>query len=276
MDTEIETVEFAREEQLTHYLLLNAALMPDMGILNGRMKAVLHLLELSRKEKISFYEDFAIELLDEILDAVNDDFPVCFGHGLCGIGWGVEYIVKRRLLAVDEDICAPYDRMVARYVSREHYDGAGVYAGLTGVLLYFLSRIENVCSPSLKAVTEENKKQIAGIIHRMFRMMTDDFVLQIMQEKDNSDFVMNGVFIYSKWEYPVILHTLGLVFQHGIERRKTLSLLDRMLRPLRNGKGRLPESEINRELLNKTLAYISGLHVSLRGTSGSEPGIERI
>lgn len=248
--------EFTPEEKLTHYLLLNAALMPDMGILNGRMKAVLHFLELSKKENISFYEDFAIELLDEILDAVDDDFPVCFGHGLCGIGWGVEYIIRKRLLAVDEDVCEPYDRLVVRYVSWEHYDGIGVYGGLTGALLYFLSRIENPRFTSDDLVCEENKRQISGIIDRISRMLTDELVLQLTEEKENFDFVMSGVYIYSKWEYPVILHTLGLVYQHGIQQEKTRELLECLLYPLKSGEGALPGSEVNKELLKRTLVYI--------------------
>lgn len=256
MEDVIETMEFTPEEKLTHYLLLNAALMSDMGILNGRMKAVIHFLELSRAEHISFYEDFAIELLDEILDSVNDDFPVCFGHGVCGIGWGVEYILRKRFLTVDEDVCAPYDRLVARYVNREHYDGIGVYGGLTGVLLYYLARIENPCFTLGDSVLEENKRHVAGIIMRISRMMTDELVLQLMQEKENPDFVMSGIYIYSKWEYPVILHTLGLVYRYGIEPKVVQSLLECLVRPLKNAENVSLESEVNKELLRKTLIYV--------------------
>lgn len=263
MDEIIEIVEFTKEEELTHYLLLNAALMPDMGILNGRMKAILHFLELSGKEDKPYYEDFAIELLDEILDTINENFPVCFGHGLCGIGWGIEYIIKKRWLAVDEDICAPYDKLVARYIRQERYDGVGVYNGLTGVLLYLLSRIENPSVTPGSSVLAENKKQIDLVINRMSRIMTVEAVLQLLKEKENSDFVMNGICFYSKWEYPVVLHTLGLVYQHGIQRSKVIMMLEHMLLPLKND-NYFPKIDVNKTLLRKILEYVFDLLPALR------------
>lgn len=253
-------ISFSPEEKLTHYLLLNAALMPDLGVLNGRMKAVIHFLELSKQKKEMLYEDFAMEMLDEIIAAIKKDFPICFGHGLCGIGWGIEHMIKKRLLAVDEDVCEPYDKEIARYIRQERYEGIGLYNGLTGILLYLLARIENYTIKSDSSVMAGNKKQINLVIHAMFTLLTQNEITKLAQEKDNPEFSINLPLIYSKWEYPILLQALGTTYLHGIQPGKVTKLLECLLLPF-NIASNFPKSKINKQILLQGLVYLSGLRI---------------
>ena len=251
-------IEFTKEEKLTHYYLINAALMPNMGILNGRMRAIIHFLEISKSQNNTIYEDFAIELLDEIVDEINDDFPICFEYGLCGIGWGIEYIVKKRLLAVDEDVCAPFDKYINKFILHEDYEGIGLKKGLIGVLLYLLSRLENQDLISKKEVVESCKGQIKAVVKIISRMLTKEFVLDLQKEKENQDFDPAGIIIYSKWEYPILLQALFLTHYHDIERIEVKNILTRLLSAIKIT-AHYPKYANNRNLLVKVVEPINAL-----------------
>lgn len=250
-----ERIAFTPEEGLTHYLLLNAPLMPDAGILNGKMKAAIHFFELYRREKNEMFEDFALELIEEIHDLVNETFPVCFGHGICGIGWGTEYLIKRHFLSADEDVCAPCDLFVARHIRQERYEGLGLYDGLTGLLLYYLARIENSRMAPGFRILAENRNHIHQLIGLMLRLASDDEVERLFNETDNADYDIRRLFIYSKWVYPIVLRALGQTYCHDIRRGEVVEVLKRLLQPL-DSVSEFPKAAINKQILQQTLVYL--------------------
>lgn len=250
-------LEFTKEQKLIHYYLLNTAQMPDMGILHGRMRSIIHLLELSKSEACDIYEDFAIELLDEVIDAVDSEFPVGFDYGICGIGWGLEYIIKKRLLAVDEDICMSLDKYVYAYLKREDYVGIGLQKGLLGVLLYFLSRLENQDLVP-KTSTSICVLHIKEVLEIMQRLLTEEQIDLLCQERGDSD---NDCFIniiFSKWDYPILVYSLAQVYEYGIEQHSVVRLMKKLLEN-RSVTNNFPKGSNNKVLLEEVVTRADNL-----------------
>lgn len=51
----------------------------------------------------SYFRAYAEELLDEVFDMVHENVPIDFVNGLCGIGWGIEYLLCHSLMDGDAD-----------------------------------------------------------------------------------------------------------------------------------------------------------------------------
>lgn len=81
--------------RIANYLMMNASFQDDLGIYHGKMGCVLFFAHYSRYMGQLCYVEFASELLDEIYADLNERTPVDFAHGLCGIAWGIEYLVQQ-------------------------------------------------------------------------------------------------------------------------------------------------------------------------------------
>lgn len=42
-------------------------------------------------------------MLEEVIQELHSDLPIRFSDGLCGIGWGVEYLIQNAFIAGDSD-----------------------------------------------------------------------------------------------------------------------------------------------------------------------------
>ena len=68
--------------------------MSDLDLFHGKMGIVLFFFELAQASQNVAYEGLASNLLDEIYDEIHYDLPINLENGLCGIGLGLEYLVK--------------------------------------------------------------------------------------------------------------------------------------------------------------------------------------
>jgi hypothetical protein len=49
------------------------------------------------------YEDFAVSLIEEIQEEIYTGTPFCLDEGICGIGWGIGYLVREGFVDGDAD-----------------------------------------------------------------------------------------------------------------------------------------------------------------------------
>ncbi len=103
MDLSLNTMIGDRLQRIANVLLLNASFLDNPGLLNGKMGIAIFFYHYSRYSKNKIYEDYAGELVDEIYDEINTSTPVNFENGLTGIGWGIEYLVKKGFVQADTD-----------------------------------------------------------------------------------------------------------------------------------------------------------------------------
>lgn len=123
------------------YLTLNASFISDLGLFHGKMGCVLFFAQYARYTHDEYYEEFANELLDEICEDIIKDIPFGLEYGLCGIGWGIEYLVQNGFLEGDTDeILEDFDNRIMEYDVLRMSD-LSFRQGLAGIAFYVIARL---------------------------------------------------------------------------------------------------------------------------------------
>lgn len=119
--------------------------MDDYSLMNGQMGVAIFFALLSRKTCNHWYEEFADELLENVCNNLSNQLPVSFANGLCGIGWGIEFMKHRGLIEDDTDeILSEIDAAVMERDVRRITD-MSFETGLRGIYAYVVSRIMSKC-----------------------------------------------------------------------------------------------------------------------------------
>lgn len=140
-----------------------------LGLLYGKIgKSIYHFL-MYRLSNENGYEEEAERLLDEVISGVPDLFNTNFDHGLCGIGYGIEFLIQNNYVAGDSNnILTDFDDRIFRSFNENETNDLSLDTGLTGYLLYFLNRLGN---KSDKLTYEVNLKVLKAIINKICAYM---------------------------------------------------------------------------------------------------------
>lgn len=134
---------FSEDQRFVHHLILSVSSLKDLGLLKGKMGAVLFLFHYARYTLNEVYEDIAGDLLDEIWEEINENTPADFESGMSGIGWGIEYLIQNKFVEADGlEICEEIDDKIMTYDMRR-IKGLSLEKGLLGLLHYVLIHIKN-------------------------------------------------------------------------------------------------------------------------------------
>lgn len=127
--------------QALTYLTINSSFLGDLGLFHGRMGIVLFFAYYARVTQNKQYEDFAEILLDEIYEEIHWDLPINLENGLCGIGWGIEYLVQNGFMKGNTDeILADIDRKVLE-IDPLRISDLSFRRGLAGIIFYVIARL---------------------------------------------------------------------------------------------------------------------------------------
>ena len=128
-------------EQALAYLTINSSFTGDLGLFHGRMGIILFFAHYARVTQSKHYEDFAGYLLDELYEEIHEDLPINLENGLCGIGWGIEYLVQQGFMEGDTDeILADIDRKVME-LDPLRMTNLSFRRGLAGIAFYVIARL---------------------------------------------------------------------------------------------------------------------------------------
>lgn len=120
---------------------MKSEFLDDCGLLSGRMGIILAVTAYNRNAGAEVYEDFADDLFDTIPGKLHTDFPVGFEKGLCGIGWGIEYLIRHGFVEGDGvEVCEALDRKIMEKDPRRMGD-LSLETGLEGLLNYVLAHL---------------------------------------------------------------------------------------------------------------------------------------
>lgn len=115
----------------------------------------------------SYFRAYAEELLDEVFDMVHENVPIDFVNGLCGIGWGIEYLLCHSLMDGDADeVLEDIDKKI---VERDplYVRDLSLHTGVQGILMYVAARLSHVRTndyrPFPSGYLERLQKRLAGI-----------------------------------------------------------------------------------------------------------------
>ncbi len=123
--------------------ILSSLFDKDYSLMNGQMGTSIFFAFLSRSCNNHWYEDFASELLESVISNASNSMPVNFAHGLCGIGWGVEFLKLHGFLEDETDeILSEVDMAVMERDVRRMTD-ASLETGICGICAYVSSRLSS-------------------------------------------------------------------------------------------------------------------------------------
>lgn len=115
--------------------------MDNYSLMNGQMGVAIFFALLSKASENHWYEEFADELLENVCYNLSNQLPIDFAHGLCGIGWGIEFLKYRGFIEDDTDeILSEIDAAVMERDVRRIND-ASLETGLLGIHAYVTSRV---------------------------------------------------------------------------------------------------------------------------------------
>lgn len=128
--------------------ILTSLFMNDLSIMNGQMGVTIFFALLSRITGNHSYEEFANELLMNICNNLSQQIPIDFSHGICGIGWGIEFLKYQGFIEGDTDeILSELDIAVMERDVR-HINNNSLETGLYGIYSYVVSRMNTNRSES--------------------------------------------------------------------------------------------------------------------------------
>lgn len=137
-------------------LMLTERLIPDVGLLKGRMGIAIFLFHYSRTFNDEQYKLKAEDILKHLLADIKADTHYGFCTGLCGIGWGIEYLYQEGFVEGDtNEILADFDKKIME-IDPERMTNLNQDYGFSGIVLYLLARLYTVKKESKKNPFDED------------------------------------------------------------------------------------------------------------------------
>lgn len=126
--------------RIAKLLMLHSSFIGNWGLMNGKMGVALFFYHLSRYADKKIYDDFAGELIDEIYAEIHNHYPSDFENGLCGIAWGIEYLIQNHFVEADaNEVLCELDKMILEWDVRRISD-LTLESGLEGIAYYVIAR----------------------------------------------------------------------------------------------------------------------------------------
>lgn len=127
--------------RLMEYLIINNVNVINNGLYHGKMGVIICLCEYARYVNDDIYLELAGDLLDEIFGEMNFDIPVNYENGVCGLGWGVEYLIRQKYMSGNTDeILEEVDNRVMQ-IDINRVKDFSIKTGLGGIALYIVTRM---------------------------------------------------------------------------------------------------------------------------------------
>lgn len=176
--------DFTLEQKILHYLIIHSLSCSNIGLLHGRMGIALTFYIIGQKQNNDVYIDWGDNLLDSVLENISRSHSYDFTSGLCGIGWGIEYLLHKHLvLGSSSAICEELDESIMK-INPNRLD-CSLGFGLKGFLHYVLAHISN-------CITFENKLPFDSVFYDELKHsiqnvspLNVDFELQRLLKKYN-------------------------------------------------------------------------------------------
>ena len=134
-------------EQTARHFLFFGSYLRNIGLFDGKMGLMIFLFHYARHSGNSLYEDFAMELFEDIGRDISVATPVGLGNGLCGIGWGILYLSQNGFIEDNtNEILEEIDERIMEYDLARMKD-LSLENGFQGIALYLTERLKDLSSP---------------------------------------------------------------------------------------------------------------------------------
>lgn len=153
-------------QRIADYLIINGSFTSTLGLYHGKMGIILFFAHYGRYKGESLYNDFANELMNEILEDIHTGIPVNFETGLCGIGWGVEYLVQNGFMEGDTpSILADIDLRIMLH-NPLHIKDISLRTGLAGIGYYVSTHVPDM-KDNRTALDEDYLQNLTNVLSKV-------------------------------------------------------------------------------------------------------------
>jgi hypothetical protein len=161
-------------QRIARHLMLYGS-FSNVGLLTGKTGIVIFFYHYARHTGKKLYDDFAGELIDEIYKEVHSSLSCDFKNGLCGIAWGIEYLIHNRFLEADADeVLEDLDKRIIEKGNWYNTNNS-IETGVKGVACYVISRHANKININCRIT----KKYIDDLIKTLHEYNDEDNILLI-------------------------------------------------------------------------------------------------
>lgn len=130
-------------KKIAQNVLLKSGFASELGLAQGKMGMILFLMHYARLIDNELYEEYAGLLLDDIYTHLSGNLPINMENGLCGIGWGTEYLLQNRFVEGEADeVLGEIDRIIMER-NPVRVSDFSLETGLAGIFEYVLIRIRS-------------------------------------------------------------------------------------------------------------------------------------
>lgn len=89
--------------KISNLLLMAEDQVQNIGLIRGKMEICIFLYHSSRETNSNTYDESAGIILDTIMDGLNSHMDLSFSEGLCGIRYGLNYLIGNKFIDADPD-----------------------------------------------------------------------------------------------------------------------------------------------------------------------------
>lgn len=127
--------------RIARHLIINSSYTDNLGLYNGKIGIIIFFAHFARYTQRKIYDNFAEKLLEEVYSEIHTETPINFRNGLCGIGWGMEYLLQNEFLEGNSnEVLAGIDaKIMERHPLSMSDKSFGT--GAAGILFYVLTRL---------------------------------------------------------------------------------------------------------------------------------------
>lgn len=163
----MKTIFQSKYEQALAFLTINCSFVPDLGLFHGKMGFVLFFAHYAKINNSAIYDDLAGKLMDEISTELHKESSISLESGLCGIGWGIEYLVQNKFMEGNTDeILKDIDNRIMEYNPKRMND-LSFRHGLGGILAYVVARLSSLRESGSKPFDENFLKELKESIYQI-------------------------------------------------------------------------------------------------------------
>lgn len=120
------------------------------GLVHGKMGIAIFFFHYAQYTNNMLFADYAMDLIDQILNQLHVNSPANYKKGIAGIGVGFDYMIRNNFLDIEDDICEDFDGRMYRAVKYDPWQDFSQYNGLTGYGRYWMTRL-NFPTPAMQA-----------------------------------------------------------------------------------------------------------------------------
>lgn len=167
--TESNIVKAKLLSRIANHLILYTSFAKDLGLYHGKTGVALFFSHYARYTGNLLYDEYAGELLEEVMQELHTDLPIDFESGLCGIGWSINYLIQNKFMQGDaNEILYEIDQKIMERDLRYITD-VSCRCGLEGISYYIYNRVSSLKVNQQQDLFNqsylEDWKTIAGTIH---------------------------------------------------------------------------------------------------------------